>query len=81
MGHLGDQIVAIATAIVGVAIVAVILSKNSNTANVITEAAKAFSMSLGTAVSPITGQSTYVAGAGGFSGSLPSLPSLRGSQF
>ena len=72
MTHFGDQIVAILTAIVGVAIIAVILSKNSNTANVISSAASAFSQAIGTAVSPVTGNAGY----GGLS---TSLPNLRGS--
>lgn len=67
MGHFGEQIVSVATAIVGVAIVAVIVSKNANTANVISSASNAFSQALATAVSPITG-----AGTGGFTGNLSS---------
>lgn len=79
MGHLGDQIVAIMTAIIGVAIVAVIVSKNANTQAVIQSASSAFATAIGTAVSPITGGS--ISPAGGFTGtSLPqlSLPSLTG---
>ncbi|HEY6019401.1 MAG TPA: hypothetical protein VIY48_05680 [Candidatus Paceibacterota bacterium] len=77
MSHLGDQIVAILTAIVGVAIVAVIVSRNSNSANVISAASSAFASALSTAVSPITGGSSP---SGGFTGGLSSLPSLRGFQ-
>lgn len=53
------QLVTIATAIVGVAIVAVLVSKNANTANVISAAGSSFSQSLATAVSPVTGGSGY----------------------
>lgn len=60
MGHMGDQIVAILTAIVGVAILSVIVSKQSNTTGVIQAASQGFSQALATAVSPITG------GSGGF---------------
>jgi len=67
MGHVGEQITAILTAIIGVAILSVILSKRSNTANVIGSAANAFSMALGTAVSPITGN-TSLGPVGGFTG-------------
>ncbi|HEY6018431.1 MAG TPA: hypothetical protein VIY48_00570 [Candidatus Paceibacterota bacterium] len=75
-GHFGDQIVAILTAIIGVAIIAVIVSNRSNTSNVISSAANAFSEALGTAVSPITG--TANAGMGGFTGGLnSSVPQLR----
>jgi hypothetical protein len=48
-------IVSIATAIIGVAIVAVIVSNNSNTANVIKAAGTAFGDVLKVAVSPVTG--------------------------
>lgn len=53
--HIWGGVVTIATAIIGVAILAVIVSKNSNTARVIGAAGDAFSRSLATAVSPITG--------------------------
>lgn len=55
MGSAGEQVVTIAVAIVGVAILAVLVSRQSNTAGVIQAAGRAFSDSLATAVSPITG--------------------------
>lgn len=55
MNGAGEQVVTIAVAIVGVAILAVLVSKNSNTANVIKSAGGAFSDALSVAVSPITG--------------------------
>ncbi len=79
MGHFGDQIVAILTAIVGVAIIAVIVSKNSNTAAVITSGAGAFATALSTAVSPITGNVTSP--STGFTGGNFGVPNLRGFQF
>lgn len=48
-------IVTIATAIVGIAILAVLVSRNANTAGVIGAAGKAFSSSIGAAVAPVTG--------------------------
>lgn len=78
MSHIGEQIVAILTAIIGVAIIAVIVSKQSNTSNVIASASNAFATALSTAVSPITGN--VVSPSGGFTGSALSLPSLRGFQ-
>ena len=88
MNHLGEQVTAILTAIVGVAILAVILSRNSNTSNVIASAAEGFSMALGTAVSPITGAGGGSFGVGGFnanyagggftSGFNSGIPALRG---
>lgn len=79
MGHFGDQIVAIATAIVGVAIVAVIVSKNSDTANVISSAAGGFAEALGTAVSPVTGTGSQFGPLRGFAGSgfNSTIPSLN----
>lgn len=49
------SLVSIATAIVGVAILAVLVSKNANTAGVISAAGSAFGNDLGVAVSPVTG--------------------------
>lgn len=68
MGHVGDQIVAVMTAIVGVAILAVLVSRNSNTAGVIQSAGGAFAQMLSTAVSPVTGN-TVMGPTTGFSGS------------
>lgn len=45
----------VALAIVGVASLAVIVSKNANTAGVITASGNAFTNALGVAVSPVTG--------------------------
>lgn len=57
-------IVTIATAIVGVAILAVLVSKNANTSGVITSAGNAFGTALQAATGPVTG-SGY---GSGFSG-------------
>lgn len=56
-----ERIVTIAVAIIGVATLAVLVSKNANTAGVIKSAGGAFSQALATAVSPVTG-----GGSGGF---------------
>lgn len=61
MSNGGEQIVTVAVAIVGVAILAVIVSKNSNTANVVKAAGDVFSGSLATALSPITGRGVGMA--------------------
>ena len=55
MSKIGEQITVVAVAIVGVAVVAVIVSGNSNTSNVIAALGKAFNNSLGAAIKPITG--------------------------
>ncbi len=67
-----EPIVTIFTAIVGVAIVAVLVSQKSNTTGVIQNIGSAFSNALGVAVSPVTGsniapQGSY-ASSGGFGG-------------
>lgn len=62
---------AVISAIIGVSIVAVIVSRNAATTSVIQSASSGFSQILGTAVSPITGN--YAAsGAAGFGGFSPS---------
>jgi len=49
------SLVTVATAIIGVAILAVLVSKNSNTTGVINSFAGGFAQDLAAAVSPITG--------------------------
>lgn len=68
-GNLTDSIVTILTAVIGVAILAVLVSRNANTSGVISSASKGFSGILGTALSPVTG-STF--------GGLNTLPTLGG---
>jgi len=69
-----NSIVTIALAILGVATLSVILSKNSNTTAVIGAGSQAFSGGLGVALSPITGGSTGAFGSGfGVSTMAPSL--------
>lgn len=50
-----ETIVTILTAIVGVAIISVLVSKNSNTAGVLQAAGSAFSNALNVATGPVTG--------------------------
>ncbi len=64
-GKIGEQISVILIAIIGVATLAVVLSKNSNTTGVISAGAQGFSQALSTALSPITGAGTL----GSFGGS------------
>lgn len=56
---MGEQvitgIVTVLTAIVGVAIIATLVSKNANTAGVLTAGGQAFATSLGAALSPVSG--------------------------
>jgi hypothetical protein len=69
MNQLWSGVVAVLMAIIGVAILSVILSKNSNTTSVLSSAQQAFSGALGTALSPVTGST-------GSALSMPSLPTL-----
>jgi PRD1 phage membrane DNA delivery len=65
---MGDEIIksifTVAIAITGVAIIAVLVSKNANTSQVIQASGSAYSNALSTALSPVTG----TGGFGGFSG-------------
>jgi len=58
-------VVTVATAIVGVALLAVLVSKNANTAQVVQSFGSAFSGAIGAAVSPITGSGSGVTSFGG----------------
>jgi PRD1 phage membrane DNA delivery len=60
------QIVAVFSMIIGVAIVAVLVSKNANTAGVINSAFGGLSTAIGAAVSPVTGGGGGI--GGGFGG-------------
>lgn len=61
------SVVTILTAIIGVAIIAVLVSKNANTTAVIGAGASGFSTALGTALAPVTGQTGF-GGLGSFTG-------------
>ena len=63
--NLITSVVTVATAIVGVALIAVLVSRNANTAQVISSAGGAFSNALGAAVAPVKGSSF---GGGNFTG-------------
>jgi len=58
---MGDQLIAsvvtVATAIVGLAIIAVLVSKNAQTSTVIGAGGTAFAQAVGAAVAPVTGGS------------------------
>jgi hypothetical protein len=79
MGQLTDAGVTILMAIIGVAILAVLVSRKSATVDVIHAASSGFSNALGMAMSPISGSSasintSYPSGAlGGASFTLPSF--------
>ena len=60
MDRLTESIVTIAVAIIGLATLAVLVSRNANTVGVIKAAGGVFNSSLGTAISPVA--------SGGFNG-------------
>jgi hypothetical protein len=65
------SLVVILTGIIGVATLAVLVSKNANTAGVIGSAGQAFSGALNAATAPVTGSSQgSFGGGGGFGPSL-----------
>jgi membrane protein implicated in regulation of membrane protease activity len=72
MNQIWGGIVTVLTAIIGVAILATLVSKQANTAGVLQAGGSAFSGILGTALSPVTG--------GGGLGSIGNIGSL-GTQF
>ena len=55
MSQITEQVSAILLAVVGVAILAVLVSKNANTAGVLQAGGSAFSSILGAATAPVTG--------------------------
>ena len=65
--HLITSVVTVLTAIIGVAIIAVLVSQRAQTGSVIQAAGEAFSGALNAAESPVTGGS----GFGSFSGMSP----------
>ena len=72
MGGAMNNVTTIAVAIVGVAILALLVSKKANTAGVITSAGQAFSSALSVAVSPVTG-GTGSNGSSMLTGYLPTF--------
>ena len=55
--NLGDSVITVLTAIIGVAIVAVLVSKQADTSSVLAAGGKAFSQVLGAAVNPVSNAS------------------------
>lgn len=68
-----ESVVTIAVAIVGVAILAVLVSQKSNTAGVLAAAGSAFANSLSAATAPVTGAATAPVNNIGGSNSFGSL--------
>jgi len=89
MDKFGQDVTAIITAIITVAVIAVVLSNGANTVNVILSFFQGMTALLGVAISPITGQSVNSGGSltagwsntgtGGFSTSVNGLSGAVGS--
>lgn len=79
--HLISSLATIAMAIVGIAIIAVLVSGRAQTAGVITSAGTAFANDISAAVAPVTGANAQINtggggfGLGGFSGLGAPVPS------
>ena len=72
-----EAVVTIATAIVGVALLALLVSQKSNTANVVQAFGSAFNNALGIAEAPVTGASYTPVLSYPSSGGLGNLSSLN----
>lgn len=70
MSEITTSIVTVLLAIVGVAVIAVLVSKNANTSGVIGAGSQGFSSGLGAALSPVTG-SGFGLSSFGMSGVAP----------
>lgn len=75
MNSLTEGVITIATAIVGVAILAVLVSQKSNTAGVLGAAGSAFSNALSAATGPVTGATAAPVNSSGV-GSMFNLGSV-----
>ena len=75
--NLWEPVVTIAAGVIGVAIIAVLVSKNAQTPQVLGAAGSAFSNVLSAATGPVTGATAApVNSSGGLGLSIPSLPTL-----
>jgi PRD1 phage membrane DNA delivery len=78
--HFVQGLVTVASAIVGVAIIAVLVSQHANTSSVISSAGNAFANDLTAAVAPVSGASASVntsSSNSGFSGLGAPISSLN----
>lgn len=59
MNQLVNGLIVVLTAIIGLAILSVLVSRNAQTSSVISAGSRGFSDMLGAAVSPVTGGSSF----------------------
>lgn len=80
MNEITNAVVTIAVAIVGVALLATLVSRNANTAGVFQAGGAAFAQALSAATGPVTGNSPAMpfGGVQGFGGQGFALPGLYG---
>lgn len=71
MDQFWNQITTIVLAIIGVAIIAVIVSRNANTSSVISAASGGLAQDLSAATAPVTGATSSNLGNLGFTGGQP----------
>lgn len=77
MGDIGSAVAGVATAIIGLAIIAVLVSQNAQTSGVIQSAASGFGNVISAAVGPVTGGGgTSGIGSGGVNLTYPSTGTL-----
>lgn len=67
MNTLSESVVTVMVAIIGLASLAVLVSRNARTSEVISATGKSFNSALATAISPVTGAGGFGMGNGGFS--------------
>jgi membrane DNA delivery protein len=70
MGNFAPAVVSVIAAVIGLAMVAVLVSKSANTSSVISSAGSALSSIIGSAVSPVTGSTSTFGSSSTGTGSI-----------
>jgi hypothetical protein len=78
MNELTNALVAVGTAIVGLAIIAVLVSRNANTVGVIQAGTGGFATDLSAAEAPVTGSGGYGGGLSAYGGGMTLLGAPEG---
>lgn len=68
MGDIGEKLTGIVAAVIGLAVLAIVISQKANTANVLGAFFGGISNLVGVAISPVTGQAVSGLNASGLSG-------------
>ena len=72
MNNVTEMVITIAMGLIGLAVIAVLVSRNATTVPVIKESWRGFNMGLGTAIAPVTGSSPMGGSFGFNAGFSPS---------